>query len=124
MLQVQQNGEQNPALQVISLDRNQSQYDDLSRTPFVISYLACHQYRPKKDSKHKSIVLEMDMIHDDESRMKKERRGNHTSSQSVDILTGDSIHGVKCMKNRRGRQDTNLSRAAPKTNSVRITVDR
>lgn len=39
-----------------------------------MSYIARHEQRPEEDSKHKSVVLEVDVIHNQETRMQEQRR--------------------------------------------------
>jgi hypothetical protein len=87
---------------------------------FKYSYLAEGKDRPKQYPEHEPVVLEMNVVHDQEAGVHKQRGGN------------DSLHGrVRSPANEPGSCQgrtvglayiTDRRRAAPSTNSVAITV--
>ena len=50
--------------------RGQQQTESFGRRT---KYIACHKNRPEKDAIHEAIILEMNVVYDDETRVQKER---------------------------------------------------
>ena len=70
MFKIKENGKKDAAGKLVSLYHERSATDSKI---WMKSYIACHENRPEKDAIHEAIILEMNVIYDDETRVQEER---------------------------------------------------
>lgn len=77
MLEIEQYGEQKTAREFVTLFRGSLSSQDyiIEGRCFEGTYVSDHENRPQKDAKHEAIILEVNVIHDEESGVQKEGNG-------------------------------------------------